>query len=87
LPELERRPWKDDWGSQTSEERHYKLFNLFGAIKVPNFTIYLTWKPEDVLSWRQWPFRIQLQTKDQMLHVIDKELPEKTEPDIYDWAD
>jgi hypothetical protein len=87
IPELERRPWKEDRESQTAEERHYKLFNLFGAVKVPNFTIYLTWKPEDVLSQRLWPFKIQLQTKDEMLHVIDKELPEKTEPDIYDWGD
>jgi hypothetical protein len=84
MPELERRPWKEDQGNQTLEQRHHKLFDLFGTVDVANFIVHLTWKPEDLLSPRKWPFKIELHTKDEMKHVIDEELPEKTEPDLYD---
>ncbi|KAH8719334.1 hypothetical protein GQ44DRAFT_829413 [Phaeosphaeriaceae sp. PMI808] len=85
MPELERRPWKEDQGSQILEQRHQKLFDLFGTIDVPNFTIHLTWKPEDLLSQRTWPFQIELHATDEMMGVLAKELPEETEPDLCDW--
>lgn len=85
MPELERRPWKECQGSQILEQRHQKLFDLFGTVDVPNFTIHLSWKPEDIFSQRTWPFQIKLHTKDEMMHFLDEELPEKTEPVIYDW--
>jgi hypothetical protein len=84
-PELERRPWKEDDGKDTLEQRHRKLFGLFGTVDVPNFTVHLTWKPADLLSQRKWPFKIELHTQDEMVHVLDNELPEKTEPDLYVW--
>jgi hypothetical protein len=67
------------------EQRHQKLFDLFGSVEVPNFTIHLTWKPEDILSQRLWPFQIELHTKDELKHVLAEELPEETEPDLCDW--
>ncbi|KAH7363699.1 hypothetical protein BKA66DRAFT_208798 [Pyrenochaeta sp. MPI-SDFR-AT-0127] len=85
IPELERRPWKENEGSQMLEQRHQKLFDLYDALEVPNFTVHLTWNPEDLLSRRTWPFQIILHTKDEMMHVLDKDLPEKTVPDLYDW--
>lgn len=67
------------------EQRHQKLFDLFGTVDVPNSNIHLTWKPEDILSQRTWPFQIKLYTKDEMMQIIDKELPQETEPDLCDW--
>jgi len=85
MPELERRPWKEHQGNETLEQRHDKLFDLFGTVDVPRFTVHLTWKPEDLLSRRKWPFKIELHPKDEMWDVINNELPQKTEPDLYDW--
>ena len=48
-PELERRPWKEDEGNQTLEQKHPKLFDLFGTVDVPKFTIHLTWESGDLL--------------------------------------
>jgi hypothetical protein len=84
-PELERRPWKQHEENDILEQSHQKLFDLFGTVDMPRFTIHLTWKPEDLLSHRKWPFNIELHTKDEMMHVLDYELPVKTEPDIFDW--
>jgi hypothetical protein len=85
MPELERRPWKEDQGSQLLEQRHQKLLDLFGTVNVPNFTIHLTWKPEDLFSQQKRPFQVELHTKDEMMYVLSEALPAKTVPDLCDW--
>jgi hypothetical protein len=30
MPELERRPWKEDQGNQTLEQRHQELLDISG---------------------------------------------------------
>ena len=84
-PELERRPWKEEEEEEMVEQRHNRLFELFRMVRVPTFTLHLTWMPEDLLARRQWPFGVELHRKDEMMHVLDHELPEKSEPDLYDW--
>jgi len=85
-PELEQRPWREHQGNEELEQRHNKLFDLFRTVDVARFTVHLTWKPEDLLSRRQkWPFKIDLHTKDEMWDIVNNKLPDKKEPDLYDW--
>ncbi|KAH7080386.1 hypothetical protein BKA63DRAFT_506347 [Paraphoma chrysanthemicola] len=85
MPHLERRPWKDARGDDSIEKRHQKLFDLFGTVDVPRFTLHLTWRPEDVFAQRQWPFEVELHTRDEMFHILNHDLLEMTESDIYVW--
>ncbi|KAF2675611.1 hypothetical protein K458DRAFT_397797 [Lentithecium fluviatile CBS 122367] len=78
-----RRPWEERMGSEAVEQRHKKLFDLFATAHVPEFTVNLTWKPEDLLSQREWPFRVNLQTYKELFHGILK-FPYPVEPDMYD---
>jgi hypothetical protein len=77
-----RRPWKEKMESDTVEQRHKRLFDLFGSVVVPTFTIYLTWKPEDLLSQREWPFKIDVHTNDEIFRGMMK-FPSPVEPDMY----
>lgn len=85
LPEEELRPWADKEGNREVEQRHQRLFDLFGSVNVSSFTVHLTWKPVDVLAQRSWPFRVILYTTDEMNDILESELPRKTEPDLCDW--
>lgn len=77
-----RRPWEERMGSEAVEQRHRKLFDLFATVDVPEFTINLTWKPEDLLVQREWPFRIDLQTNEEIYCGMMK-FPYPVEPDMY----
>ncbi|KAH7113710.1 hypothetical protein B0J11DRAFT_619167 [Dendryphion nanum] len=85
IPELERRPWEESQRNQTLEQKHHKLFKIFGTVDVANFTLHLTWNPVDLLSQREWPFRIKLHTKDELGGVIENELPAKSITPLYSW--
>ena len=85
MAEWERRPWKEDLANQMLEQRHQKLIDLFSSLDMPNFTIHLTWNPQDFLSQRTWPFEIKLHETDKMRDYIAEELPSITVPDIFNW--
>jgi hypothetical protein len=77
-----RRPWQEG-GSEEAEKRHQELFDVFGSVSVPDFSIHLTWNPKDVLDQQKWPFKVELQTADEM--VIAKEgLPRPKKADLND---
>ncbi|KAF1848009.1 uncharacterized protein K460DRAFT_414641 [Cucurbitaria berberidis CBS 394.84] len=77
-----RRPWDERMESEAVEQRHKRLFDLFGNVDVPSFTINLTWKPEDLLSQRAWPFEINVQTNDEIFRRMLK-FPYPIELDMY----
>ncbi|KAF1939133.1 hypothetical protein EJ02DRAFT_514009 [Clathrospora elynae] len=77
-----RRPWEERMGSEAVEQRHRKLFDLFATVDLPKFTINLMWKPEDLLAQREWPFRIDPQTNDEIYRGMMK-FPYPLEPDMY----
>jgi len=81
--DLARRPWKEELANEAVEQKHQKLFDVLGAVVVPDFTVNLTWKPDDLLSQREWPFKFNLQTARETSRLMS-ELPEPTEPDLYD---
>ncbi len=84
-PDLERRPWKNEDENPIMEERHEKLFELLGSVNVPNSTLHLTWNPEDVLCLRQWPFKVNLQTIQNVMQFQYKDLPGDIDPIGYGW--
>jgi hypothetical protein len=77
-----RRPWGARIEGKAVEQRHQKLFDLFATADVPEFTVNITWKPEDILSQREWPFRVNLQTNDEIYRGMSK-FPYPIEPDMY----
>jgi hypothetical protein len=82
--EFPPRPWKRGTGNPVAERRHQKLFDIFGTAHVPDFTVNLTWNPADLLSQREWPFKANVMAADD-IDLAMCELPEATEPDLYDW--
>lgn len=81
-PVWPQRPWGEIMQNQAVEERHKRLFYMFGNLNVPNFTINLTWNPEDLLSQREWPFKISVQTNDNIYRGMMK-FPYPVEPNMY----
>lgn len=68
--------------SEAVEQKHGKLFDLFATVDVPDYAVYLTWKPEDVLAQREWLSTIDLQTNDAIYRGLMK-FPYPIEPDMY----
>ncbi|KAF2683343.1 hypothetical protein K458DRAFT_432157 [Lentithecium fluviatile CBS 122367] len=77
-----RRPWEESMGSEAVEQKHRKLFDLFATAHVPEFTVNLTWKPDDLLSQREWPFKINVHTYLELLSGMAK-FPYPLESDMY----
>jgi hypothetical protein len=77
-----RRPWAESMGSEAVDVRHRRLFDLFTTVDVPEFTVNLTWKPGDLLTEQEWPFRIISQTNDEIYCGMMK-FPYPVEPDMY----
>lgn len=67
-PDVTRRP-REGGGNEAMEKRHRRLFEVMGGVKVRKFTVRLTWNPVDVLGRREWPFRVELQTADEMVRA------------------
>ncbi|KAF2438113.1 hypothetical protein P171DRAFT_437195 [Karstenula rhodostoma CBS 690.94] len=61
-----QRPWRDGAGRTSIERRHQQLFELFETVNATDLTIMLSWNPTDVLSQRNWRFRLMLQTADEI---------------------
>jgi hypothetical protein len=77
------RPWvQKAVGIEAKERKHQKLFDMLGTVQVPNFTVNLTWYPEDIISQRKWPFKINLQTLEKMDRAIWA-LPLPIQTDLY----
>jgi hypothetical protein len=65
-PARERRPWEEKNDSDVGEQNHRELFELFGTARLPDFTVNLTWNPEDVFARREWwPFKVNVLTYDE----------------------
>jgi hypothetical protein len=75
--------------------RHQQLFDILANVRmpryydteldawcVPDFTLKLSWNPEDVLLGAV-PFRISYRSSDEISAAMDK-LPEKKEMDLYE---
>jgi hypothetical protein len=90
-----RRPWSKDTDDEDLEMRHQQLFDILANVRmqryydteldawcVPDFTLKLSWNPEDVLLGAV-PFRISYRSSDEISAAMDK-LPEKKEKDLYD---
>jgi hypothetical protein len=71
----DRRPWAESQGGEDVEQKHARLFDLFATAHVPDFTVNLTWNPDDLLSRRDWPFRIKAQTHAEICGAIGEYLP------------
>jgi hypothetical protein len=78
-----RRPWEVRMGSEAVEHRHKMVFDLFATSHVPDFTVNLTWKPEDLLSQPVWPIRLNVQTYRELFDGMLK-FPYPVEPDLWD---
>ncbi|KAF2829384.1 hypothetical protein CC86DRAFT_465003 [Ophiobolus disseminans] len=77
-----RRPWEERRASDAVEQKHQRLFDLFGDVDIPDFTVNLTWNPEDVFSQREWPFKTNIQTNEEIFHEMLK-FPGPVELDMY----
>ncbi|KAF2032350.1 hypothetical protein EK21DRAFT_87216 [Setomelanomma holmii] len=81
-----QRPWPTEGGNAIMEKRHQQLFDILSVAVIPNFTVNLTWFPQDVLFQREWPLKVNLQTENEMSRA-KSELPYATELDVKDLYD
>lgn len=51
-----------------AEERHGYLFEVLGSVRgVREYTVRVSWDPVDVLDMKEWPFRVELMSADEMV--------------------
>lgn len=75
---LSHRPWDVERGGKGVEERinaleqrHQKILDLFGTLEgVADFTLHLTWNPEDVVSQRKWAFEVKVYELREMERLV-----------------
>jgi hypothetical protein len=77
----DRRPWVESQGYKFVEQKHRELFDVFATAHVPDFTVNLTWTPDDLFSQREWPFRFKVQTCAEICRGIGEHPPPEPHPD------
>lgn len=65
---MARRPWSTF--NEPLEQEHRQLFDLFSNVDIPEFTIKLSWMPDDILAQREWPFKINFHTAFEIVREI-----------------
>lgn len=66
-PQTARRP-REGCVDEGAEERHGYLFEVLGSVRgVREYTVRVSWDPVDVLDMKEWPFRVELMSADEMV--------------------
>lgn len=76
--DVTQRPWKNEISDEVMEQRHKRLLDIMGTVHPIRYEMMLTWKPDDLLAQRKWPFQFFLQDKSDVNNKLGK-LPDPTD--------